>query len=467
LFIHRYYQNRWRVFLLPLATISLILSIYGVYYYPSATFFLIPTRAWELLLGSFLALGLFPQTHNQRLKDIASIAGLMLIIWAVFQFSEITPFPGSYALFPCFGAALIIYSGKDGTSVVGRIIGHRFIVFIGLISYSLYLWHWPLIVFAKQIFYEQHSNLITASILVLSFIMAVLSWKYIERPFRKKGTLQQRKRIFITATIVMMMSVASGYATRAGDGWSDRFGDNLVSFDFDLSKYKLNTCFLDDNQHASEWKGESCFFQTDKRSNTLLWGDSFAAHYAPGIEENTALINSNILLYTAGSCAPSFNYDPKFQRQCKSFSAAVNDIISIYNIETIVMSAAWDLALKYGLSYEDVKSTVDLLRDKGLKVIVIGQSPRFDYSVQYISNKHRIQGRDGFESSISLDLDTINSKLRKIAGSNNFVDPSAFFCSMQKCRFKNNGDFYFWDDSHFTTYGSRQISKYIFSKIKI
>ena len=131
------------------------------------------------------------------------------------------------------------------------------------------------------------------------------------------------------------------------------------------------------------------------------------------------------------------------------------------------MSAAWDLALRYGLSYEDVKSTVDLLREKGLKVIVIGQSPRFDHSVQYISNKHRIQGRDVFESPISLDLDAINSTLRKIAGSNSFVDPSEFFCSMQTCRFKNAEDFYFWDDGHFTTYGSRQISKYIFSKIKI
>ena len=467
LFIHRYYQGRWKIFLLPAAALSLVLSICGVYYYPSATFFLIPARAWELLLGSFLALGLFPQIHNQRLKDIASIAGLMLIALAVFQFSEITPFPGAYALFPCFGAALIIYAGKDGTSIVGRIIGHRSIVFIGLISYSLYLWHWPLIVFAKQIFYDEHNDLITASILILSFIMAVLSWKYIEHPFRKKGTLKQRKRLFVTATIVMLISVVSGYTTRARDGWSDRFGDNLISFDFDRSKYNLNTCFLNDNQHYDEWKGESCFLQTGKTSNTLLWGDSFAAHYVPGIEENNGLINSNILQYTAGGCAPAFNYDPKFQRQCKSFSANIYDIISNYKIEVVVMSADWDLALKYGLSYEGIKSTIDLLRKEGVKVVVIGQSPRFNHSVQYISNKHRIQGRDVFESSISLDLDTINSKLREITGSNSFIDPSEFFCTMQKCRFKSAEDFYFWDDGHFTTYGSSQISNYIFSKIKI
>ena len=122
LFIDRYNQGRWRTFLLTLAAISLILSVSGVYYYPSATFYLIPTRAWELLLGSFLALDLFPQIHKQRLKDITSIAGLMLISLAVFQFSDITPFPGGYALIPCFGAALIIYSGKNGTSLVGRII---------------------------------------------------------------------------------------------------------------------------------------------------------------------------------------------------------------------------------------------------------------------------------------------------------------------------------------------------------
>ena len=190
LLIYRYFQGRWKLLLLPAALISLILSVWGVNYFPNATFYLIPTRILELLLGSFLALGLFPQVRSQHQRDMASIIGLMLILWAIFRFSKITPFPGTFALFPCVGAALIIYSGKNGESVVGRLLSNRSIVFVGLISYSLYLWHWPIIVFVKQVFYEKISTFNIICILILSFIMAVLSWKFIERPFRKKETLQ-------------------------------------------------------------------------------------------------------------------------------------------------------------------------------------------------------------------------------------------------------------------------------------
>lgn len=467
LLIYRYFQGRWRMFLLPAAVISLILSVWGVNYFPSATFYLIPTRAWELLFGSFLALELFPQPRSQRLRDVASIIGLMLIVWAIFWFSERTPFPGGYALFPCIGAVLIIYSGQNGTSVAGRLLSCRSIVFVGLISYSLYLWHWPIIVFAKQVFYAKHSVFITVGIVVLSFIMAILSWKYVERPFRKRGTLRQRKRIFIAAIIGMMMSVMAGYAIRAAEGWPARFGDNLVSFNFDLAKYNLNTCFLDENQNYSEWQEKSCFVQSHNTSNTLLWGDSFAAHYIPGIKDNLDLISSNVLQYTASGCAPAFNYDPKFRRECKSFSAQIFRIISSYDIRVVVMSADWNLALKNGFSYEELKKTVDLLREKGVKVLIIGQSPRFDHSVQDISNDCYIHQIDTSEASISVDLHVINSKLREIAGTNSFVDPSDFFCIKQECRFKSADGFYFWDDGHLTSYGSGQAAGYIFSKLKI
>jgi hypothetical protein len=99
--------------------------------------------------------------------------------------------------------------------------------------------------------------------------------------------------------------------------------------------------------------------------------------------------------------------------------------------------------------------------------MVIGQSPRCDRSVQDISNEYYIHGESASEESISVDLHAINSKLREIAGIESFVDPSAFFCDKQDCRFKGAEGFYFWDNGHLTAYGSRQASEYIFSKIKI
>ena len=259
LFIYKYLHGRWRLVLLPAALLSLILSISGVHFFPSATFYLIPTRAWELLLGSFFALGLFPQMQSKQARNVTSLIGLALILWAIFFFSRLTPFPGWHALLPCVGAALIIYSGENGASIIGRLLSNRIIVFVGLISYSLYLWHWPIMVFEKQIFYETHSMYNAAAVVLLSIILAALSWRYVERPFRKKGTVKNRKKLFAVAAAFMTMSVAVGYAIDSSQGWPARFGDKLVSLNCDLDTYNLDTCFLKEDQYYSEWKGKECF----------------------------------------------------------------------------------------------------------------------------------------------------------------------------------------------------------------
>jgi len=465
--IYRYFHGRWRPVLLPAALISLMLSISGVSFFPSAAFYLLPTRAWELLLGSFLALGLFPQMKDKGAMDLASIIGLLLILWSIFFFSRLTPFPGWYAILPCAGAALIIYSGSNGTSAAGRLLSNRIVVFIGLISYSLYLWHWPLMVFGKQIFYNNQFKYHDVAVVALSLILAMISWRYVERPFRRRGTAKQRKRLFAAAAVVMTMSVVAGAAIDSSQGWPARFGDKLVSLDCNLDTYNLGSCFLSEDQSYLEWKGEECFLTSDKPVSTLLWGDSFAAHYVPGINASTELLDSNIVQYTAGGCAPAFDFDPAYRPQCKKFSAQVDRIISCYDIRTVVMAAAWGLAFENGLTFEGLKRTIDNLRLKGVRVVLVGQSPRFDQSVQDISNRADILGASVSESPVSIDLESINSTLREIAGPDSFVDPSELFCVKRNCRFKSSEGFYFWDDGHYTSLGSRQAFEYIISKIKI
>ena len=467
LLIHRSFRGCWRPVLLPAFVFSLILSIVGVIYFPSATFYLILTRAWELLLGSVLALGLLPQIQSRNVNNSVSVVGMSMILWSIFFFSPLTPFPGWHALLPCVGAALILYSGNNGMTPAGWFLGNRILVFVGLISYSLYLWHWPLMVFAKQIFSENHSLYNSAGVVALSFILALLSWRYVERPFRRKGPAEQRNKLFALAAAVMTVSVAIGFAADSTQGWPGRFGDKLISLDCDLETYNLGTCFLKEDQHYSEWKGEECFLQSDHASNALLWGDSFAAHYVPGIKDSAHLFASNILQYTAGGCAPAFNYDPAYRPQCKQFSAQIERILTNYDIHTVVMAADWKLALENGLTYEDLKRTVVFLREKGIRVVMIGQSPRFDQSVEDISNRARILGTKTTESSVSIDLFSINSILREIAGPGSFADPSELFCDKQKCRFEGSEGFYFWDAGHLTSAGSKFSIEYIFSKIKI
>src|SRR5262249_35408336 len=129
---------------------SLALSIHGVARHPSYAFYLPPTRAWELLLGSIVAFAPPPArlAGRPRVRDLASAAGLAMIVVPAFAYTPRTPFPGLAALPPCLGTALLIWSngrGEGGApTLVGRVLSWRPVVFVGLISYSLYLWHWPL-----------------------------------------------------------------------------------------------------------------------------------------------------------------------------------------------------------------------------------------------------------------------------------------------------------------------------------
>jgi peptidoglycan/LPS O-acetylase OafA/YrhL len=467
LFVHKWLPGRWISSLLVLALLSLGVSEWWVQQSPSAAFYLIPARAWELLLGSLLALGLLPPIRSQPLRNLASVLGFALVCWAIFQFGQATPFPGLHALIPCVGAALIIHAGVGGSSWMGRALGTRPAVFFGLISYSLYLWHWPLMVFAKQLFLGQHDAAITAGVVTLSVAMATLSWRYIERPFRKKHGPEQRRRLFAGAAAIMLLSVSGGYAIQSAKGWPTRFGEGLVSIEFDMAEYKLGSCFLDKKQHFSEWQGKDCFVQTHHPTNTLLWGDSFAAHYMPGIQQQSNLFESNLLQYTATGCAPAFGYDPAFMPRCKAFTDNVKEVLAAYDIRTVILSAAWALAARNGLRQEDLQRTVRWLREQGLRVVVIGQSPRFDRSVQDIDNLLRIRGREDTSIGIRLDLAATNAALEDVAGAKNFVDPSALFCEANPCTFRDGEEFLFWGDGHLTRIASDRAAAYIFSKLRL
>ena len=121
--IHRWLKGRWVAWLAPLAILSFALSVWGVGHKPAATFYLAPTRAWELLLGSLLALEAFPRLPNRLLMEVLAVIGLGLIAWAVFSLSATSPFPGLNALYPCLGAALVIYSGQASPTYTRTLLG--------------------------------------------------------------------------------------------------------------------------------------------------------------------------------------------------------------------------------------------------------------------------------------------------------------------------------------------------------
>ena len=207
----------------PIAGLSLAASIWGVTQLPSLTFYLAPMRAWELLLGSLLALGAFPRSSGRRWNELAGLAGICLIAWAVFSFTSTTQFPGANALIPAAGAALIIYSDGSGATAVARLLGTRPLVFIGLISYSLYLWHWPLLVFAQAWTIHELTTTQKVAIVGASFVLAALSWKFVELPFRRPAGVFPRPPLFAGTAAAMACCAGFGLFGHLSEGWPGHF----------------------------------------------------------------------------------------------------------------------------------------------------------------------------------------------------------------------------------------------------
>lgn len=151
--LRRWAKGYDSICLLFVIAASFAVSAWSAIYKPVSAFFLLAPRAWELLIGAFLAMKPMLPLNNRVLRELAGIAGLGMIAYAIVAFDRQTDFPGLNALFPCVGAWLIIYAGENGASYVKTLLSFSPLVFIRVISYSLYLWHWPIIILSKHFLY--------------------------------------------------------------------------------------------------------------------------------------------------------------------------------------------------------------------------------------------------------------------------------------------------------------------------
>ena len=288
------FGKRWiLVILAAIAIISFLLAEWGAYNKPFAAFFLLPSRAWEFLLGAFIAFYILEYKNinvNASLKQVASSIGLLLIIYSVFSFDKNTPFPGVYALAPTFGAALIILFASPST-IVGAILSSPLFVGIGLISYSTYLWHQPLFVFARYASVSPIPDSGFAVLCLISLALGYLSWRFIERPFRSKS-LGSRKSVFIFTVGFSLLFVVFGYASQVSHGFDARFNKSLIGDVGHLEFHKyIDKKYYDCEpkslaSQALKWEDFLRCKQSKIGSPQLiLLGDSHAEHLFIGLAE--------------------------------------------------------------------------------------------------------------------------------------------------------------------------------------
>lgn len=192
---------------------SVSLAQWGAYAKPDASFYLLPTRGWELLIGTFAALYLSRANRKEFSKGISDFfgwVGVALILYAVFAFSKATPFPGLYALVPTLGTVLIILFATRQTTV-GKFIGNNLFVGVGLMSYSAYLWHQPVLAFARH-WSKELDQILILLLVTLVLVISYFSWRFIEQPFRSKAKFN-RTFVFTASFLVGLIFIFIGYFT--------------------------------------------------------------------------------------------------------------------------------------------------------------------------------------------------------------------------------------------------------------
>lgn len=394
-----------------LTTFSLALSCYGVSRFPDATFYLLPARAWEMLVGGILAIwiGRNEKVLSSVTNEFLSWCGILMIIGSMIFYTPETIFPGWAAILPVVGAALFILADKNQLTTAGKILSVKPMVFIGLISYSLYLWHWPVIVFARNAVIDIHLYWQLA-FLVLSFVLAVLSWRFVETPFRKKGRLDTHLSAFsFGAVSTAVLLLLSAFIWRM-DGVPNRIPEHLRVYTEDID---WNGTEYQSKNGELIWMGDL----TNKKKATegeidfALWGDSHAMSAAATLDEVAKKNKLSGVAFLQSATPPvtgvAFAHDGNgSQNAMVARNEKVIQSIEELGIKNVILLAHWNGYFPEGLtvSFEggeiidgelpmvkSLKKMVKRLEVQGVKVWFIKEVPQIEntHTANHIYMKHR------------------------------------------------------------------------------
>ncbi|MCU0733132.1 MAG: acyltransferase [Hyphomonas sp.] len=448
--LHRWARRHLAAVLIVATLLSFALSVWAVGAKPAAAFYLLPTRFWELMAGALLALGVVPAIPSQKAANAAAALGLAMIAFAVGTYSSATAFPGAAALMPVIGAALIIHAGTTSQSTLAaRMLSLKPVVFVGLISYSLYLWHWPVLTFARIARAEILSAMDAAVLVALSVALAILSWRYIETPFRERHIAAARAPLFSSAGAAMAAALAIGVFANVTHGWTQRHDGYAPPTIAGLDRMNLGTCFLKDDQPATAWAGASACRQGNANGPTVfVWGDSFAAHLIPGLAGELGSRIQTVQL-TAAGCPPILDLSVANRPHCRAINARALEEIERLKPGVVLVSARWELYMPRKISHADVHATLDRVAATGARVIVLDHSPTFDFAHPY-----DVAYRTGRNVAFA------NPAPAAIAASGGITvfDPAPLFCSGRQCRLSDEHGFFFFDGGHYSVEGSRRVA---------
>jgi peptidoglycan/LPS O-acetylase OafA/YrhL len=462
---------RGRRFALPAALLVLSLASFALSIFlmksgrSASGFFMSPPRAWEFLIGGLVAVDGFPVLRHALARAIARGAALVMLAIAIFGLRQGPGFPGFDALTPCVGAALFIWSGI-GVPTVSRssLAPLETVRFFGKISYSLYLWHWPLFTFAR--FSKNGLVLDTAdklALFALTVVISYLSWRLVEQPFRDRSLAPTRAAAFRMAAVgSITLLVAGGFGVLASrnDTEADDVARQLDAYGaYDIkSLYRSGTCF----GPAGGVFGESCLSLVPGQRNWLLWGDSFAAHYLHGLQEFATAHEVNLLQATEPACMPTLNVTAQGVVSCRNVASQMEGFFRGHKPDLVVMAGDW---LEYGRGSRfdgmitDLRRTIAALNERGIAVALLGPAVQFKARLPAMLLRAHLRKAEARAADFVLpDIFAFNERMKTaLPPSANFAVVSVVdaVCPARQCPLTLAGGIPLaWDHGHLTAEGS-------------
>jgi len=476
------WKHKWNFLTLTvsIAVISFALNIYTVNNNPIADFYSPLSRFWELMIGGILAyLTLHKPQHLPQRPNWQSAIGLLLIAVGILLINKERAFPGYWALIPGVGAFLIISAGS-GAWLNRNLLGNRLIVGIGLISYPLYLWHWPLLVFSKIVVGRNLHVLERITIIAVSIGLAYLTYRLLENPIRKKSTTNKPATVLLIALVCILAVSLFSFVKNVKPRHKNASITKLLvaAYDRDYPDGLKGKIIAGHLRRAYELK-------SDLSQKTLFIGDSNMEQYYPRIDklisENPGKFNSAIFVGNQGlRCYPMYTMFITDSEQCSSVKEDITHLANDKDVEAVVLIFSWfayDHLVKDKTGYERLSQFIS----------AISKNKRF-YLILNMPDGEELNPKNMFTGSRLRTLDTKNTdtvvfdykrfldrhkifrkELENLAIKNGaiVIDPIKHLCRDNICPvFDSDGNPLYWDEMHMRASYVRSSADYIDITVK-
>jgi peptidoglycan/LPS O-acetylase OafA/YrhL len=446
-----------------------------------AAFYAPYARFFELLIGACIAYQhLQPKTKAihpllKRFKSIQSFVGLGLILIGIQIITKESHFPGWYALLsPALGAALIIDSPQDSL-LNRRLLSNKVVVWIGLISYPLYLWHWPLLSFGNIVASQKPLLGVRIFLIVLVFLLATLTYYFIEKPMRFGNSRTSKRKVNLLILYMAVIGITGGVVFEKKGFIERKAATPIIKHQGDTGHvlfhhYPYQHFYLCTPQHlqdeALRWHGVIRCFQSKKNQpiDLAIIGDSHAEHLFIGLSE--AIPSKNIVYYTRPTLPIIGNSE---------FDHVFDYVLSNPDIKTIILDAYWsnrrNETPKNTSLFDGLTKTIQNLHEHHKEVIIIDDVPVFSFNpkqckfVRPLSFKNNcIDDKNYFDKKYQTYASVFESlkKNKEVT----IINTVPLLCDGKNCTMEKDGKLLYRDDQHLNIEGSRYIGKFIADEVK-